>query len=129
MCYVIYHVHAECRHDKKADIVEACEDFERGPCILIPLHFKQVTAPSLCPTCFREEEARIDDEYHTRVKWIRSKMAEHEAAQADRQIRGRAQGLADSYVAMLERELASEKESRDRKIRAFRSEQDVWADG
>ncbi|CAD6588804.1 MAG: hypothetical protein ASARMPREDX12_003497 [Alectoria sarmentosa] len=130
MCYAIYHVHAECGHDKKADVVESCEDSEGGMCILIPIHFKQVTAPSLCLACFREEETRIDDEYHIRVKWIRSKMAEHEAAQPDRQIRGRAQGLADDgYVAMLERELVGVKESRDRMIRAFRCEQDVWADG
>lgn len=125
----MYYVHAECGHDKKSEIAESCKDVGKETCALIPLIYKQITAPSLCVACFREEEARIDAEYYTRTEWIRCKMAEHEAAQAERQIRGRAQGTVDIYIAMLERESIREKESRDLRIRTFRSEQDVWADG
>lgn len=129
MCYVIFHVHAECGHEKKTQIVEFCENFENETCVLDPLLFKQITAPSLCVDCFREVEANIDTIYHTKIELIRRSIAEHEAAQADRQIRGRAQDTVDSYIAMLERELVCEKECRDRTIRTFRSQQGVWADG
>lgn len=129
MCYVIFYIHAECEHEKKTQIVEHCEDFEKEECIFIPIMFKQVTAPSLCLECFREVEAEIDARYHTRKELIRRQMAEHEAAQSDRQIRGRAHTTVDSYIAILERALVREKENRDLAVSRFRSQQGVWADG
>lgn len=129
MCYAIYYVHAQCGHDKKLEIVEFCKDFEERSCVLIPILFKQLTAPSLCVSCFREVEAEIDALYHTRLELIRRKIAEHVATQADRQIRGRTQGTVNSYIAQLERDLVDAKELRDKDIRVFRSEQNVWADG
>lgn len=129
MCYAIYYVYAECGHDKKLEIVEFCEDFGARTCMLIPVCFKQVDAPSLCVSCFREEEAMIDAKYDAMVELIRGKMTDYEAAQANRQIQGRAQGTVDSYLAQLERDLADAKKLRDLEIRSFRTEQDVWADG
>ena len=45
------------------------------------------------------------------------------------QIRGRAQGTRDGFVAAQERELVEARERRDRAIREFRRQQNVWADG
>ena len=129
MCYVIFHVHAECEHEKKKEIVEFCEDFAKEECILVPVFFKQVTAPSLCLECFREVEADIDASYHRKTDLIRGQMAEHEATQPDRQIIGRAEATIDGYIAILERALVREKEHRDLSISRFRSQQGVWADG
>ena len=132
MCYVIFYTHAECLHNRKFEIIENCEEHcedEEGTCILIPLHYKEITAPSLCVSCFRAEEAEIDALYQGKVAMIRSKIAEYEAAQTDRQIRGRARGAVDPNVARLERDLVEARELRDREIRNFRDEQDVWGDG
>lgn len=129
MCYVIYHTHNECEHDRKVEVIEFCENSEEGTCVHIPVHFKRINSPSLCVSCFREEEAKIDAVYNARSEVLRRSIAEHEAAQADTQIRGRAQGPVDRYIAQLERELVGERESRDLMIQMFRSEQGVWADG
>ena len=129
MCWGVQYIHAECQHDRKTEIVEHCEDSDQGTCILIPVHFMQITAPSLCVSCFREDEAKIDARYHGKVEVIRSKMVEYEAAQTDRQIRGRAQGTTDPNIAQLERDLVEAKKWRDRAIKVFRFEQGVWADG
>ena len=129
MCYGIYHTHSQCGHDKIIEIIDYCEDFEKGTCMLIPIHFKLITAPSLCISCFREKEANIDALYHGKVQMTRSKIAEYEAAQAERQIRGRARGTVDPNVAKLEQDLVEAGEWRKREIKKFRVEQDVWADG
>ena len=129
MCYIISYVHDDCGHEKKAELVEYCEDSEEGTCILIPVHFKEITAPSLCLSCFREQEAKIDAEYQFHVECIRRRMADYEATQADRQIRGRAQGAADPNIAELEQDLKDAKELRDLEIRMFRDRQGVWGDG
>ena len=60
---------------------------------------------------------------------MRYKIAYHEGTQEDRQIRGRAQATRDAYVAVLERKLVEARERRDRAIREFRGQQNVWADG
>lgn len=129
MCYTVYHTHAECGHNKKVEIFERCEYSEGGTCVSIPLGVKNVTTPSLCISCFREEEARIDNMYHARVEFIYRKMAEYEATQADRQIKGRAQRTVDGYIAQLERDLKDAKKERVSGIRTFRTQQGVWADG
>ncbi len=98
MCYAIHHIHNKCRHYKKVEIIEDCGKVEEEPCILVPILFKYIKSPSLCVSCFREEEAKIDAVYNERV-------------------------------AQLEYALAMEKESRDREIQKFRSEQGVWGDG
>ena len=128
MCYALYHVHAECLHIKKVDVIEECEGSERD-CTLVPVFFKEITAPLLCLSCFREEEAKIDADYQLEVEHIRRKMAEYESTLEDRQIRGRAQGAVDSHIAELEQDLVEVKELRDLGIQAFRKTQGVWADG
>ena len=129
MCWGVQYTHTECQHDRKTEIVEYCQDSDQGTCILIPVHFTQITAPSLCVSCFREEEAKIDAHYQKKGEVIRSKMVEYEAAQTDRQIRGRARGAMDPNIARLEQDLVEAREWRDRAIKVFRFEQGVWADG
>ena len=129
MCYVIHHTHNKCEHDRKVEIIDFCENFEEGTCLHILVLVKRINSPSLCVSCFREEEARIDAVYNARSEVLRRRIAEHEAAQADTQVRSRAQGPVDPDIAQLEREMVGEKELRDLRIQMFRSEQGVWGDG
>ena len=132
MCYVIHHIHNKCRHYKKVEIIESCEKVEEGTCILVPILYKYINSPSLCVYCFREEEAKIDAVYNETAEWIRGRLAKRAAvvaAQPDRQIQVRSMGIEDLRVTRLEHLLAKEKESRDRNIQTFRSEQGVWGDG
>ena len=128
MCHVVYHIYDDCQHEKKTEIIERCEDFDRG-CRIIPVHLVEITAPSLCVRCFREVEARIDAEYEFNREHLRRRIIEYESNQEDRQIRGRAQGTNDEYVAELELRLLVWKRVRDRQIKEFREKQGVWADG
>lgn len=129
MCLGIIHTHSQCQHDRKYEVIEYCEKFVDGNCALVPIHFKQITAPSLCISCFRKEEAKIDDLYHDNVKMIRIKIVEYEAVQTDRRIRGRAQGSVDPNIAQLEQSLVEARRWRDWQIHSFRFEQNVWGDG
>lgn len=74
-------------------------------------------------------EASIDNLYESSVEVIRHSIACYEATLEDKQIRGRARGTRDDYVAVLERELVEARKWRYRAIREFRSQQRVWADG
>ena len=74
-------------------------------------------------------EAGIDNLYESIVKAIRISIACYEESQEETQIRGRAQGTRDGYITVQERELVEAKERRDKAIREFRSQQNVWADG
>ena len=74
-------------------------------------------------------EASIDNLYESSVKAIRDSIACYEGTQEDKQIRGRARGTRDGYVAGLERELVEARDQRYMAIREFRSRQNVWADG
>ena len=101
----------------------------KGGCTLVPVFFKEITAPLLCLSCFREEGARIDAEYQSTVERIRREISEYESTQEEIQIRGRAHGALDTNVAELEQDMVDAKEVRDLKIREFRERQGVWADG
>ncbi|CAF9924333.1 hypothetical protein IMSHALPRED_006154 [Imshaugia aleurites] len=131
MCFVIDYTHAACGHLKKSEIVEACQPAEifEEDCTLIHLFSVRLMAPSLCVACFRDKEASIDDEYDSEVHTIRQEIAEYEAAQPDTQIRGRAEGSNDPYIAQLEQWIVDAKETRDRQIVWFRDMQGVWGDG
>lgn len=128
MCYALYHVHASCLHIRKVDVIEECEDSERG-CTLVPVFFKEITAPLLCLSCFREEEAKIDAEYQSTAERIRREIAEYESTLENIQIWGRAHGALDPNVADLGQDLVDAKEVRDMRISDFRESQGVWADG
>lgn len=129
MCYLIHHVHAECGHQKKIETIEFCSAFDQGTCAAVPISFQQITAPSLCVSCFRQKEAGIDAEYHGRVETNRRRIAEYEATLADMQVRGRARASHDDYIAELELNTVAAKRYRDVKIQIFRHEQGVWGDG
>ena len=129
MCHTISHIHRQCGHPQKHEIIQLCSSSDHETCTLLPILVNQVDAPSLCISCFREVEASIDSLYESIVKANRASIACYEGTQEDKQIRGRAQGTCDDYVAALERELVEAREWRDRAIREFRSQQNVWADG
>ena len=129
MCYTISHIHRQCGHPQKHEIIQLCSSSNHETCSLHPLLVTQVDAPSLCISCFREVETGIDDLYESIVKAIRVSIACYEETQEETQIRGRAQGTRDGYVAGQERELVEARERRDRAIGEFRRQQGVWADG
>ena len=132
MCHVIYHTHNKCKHDKKVEIIASCGNIEEGTCIHVPILYVFINSPSLCVSCFREEEAKIDAVYNEIAERIRGRIAEREAvvaAHPDRRIQVRTMGIVDLHVKRLEYALAKEKELRDEKIQAFRNEQGVWGDG
>lgn len=123
-------MHTECHHGKKTEIIDHCPDFETGTCRVVRLHTVRVSAPSLCVSCFRAEEARIDALFDEQVRLIRGKIAEYEAAQTtDRQVRGRARGAVDENVRRWEGELLKVRMRRYKEIRIFRAGQGVWGDG
>lgn len=124
-----YYTHIECQHHRKVKLVERCETFAGGNCVCLPVCIKKITAPSLCVSCFREEEADIDATYYAKIESINRTIAEHEAKQAERQIRGRAQGATDMFIAYLEQEIKDVKKERELEIKEFRTQQGVWADG
>ena len=129
MCHTISHIHRQCGHPQKHEIIQSCSSSDHETCPLLPILVNQVDAPSLCISCFREVEASIDSLYESIVKAVRCSIAYYEGTLEDRQIRGRAQATSDGYVAVLERELVEARERRDSAIREFRSQQNVWADG
>ena len=148
MCYVIHHKHTECGHIKHTDIIEPCETSPDERCPLIPMHVSPITAPALCISCFRDEEARIDAYYDDLTQTIRDRIAESEKALAqttttltmttERQVRDsdhrggaveERRGKADSYRVQLEQDLERVKEWRRVQIAMFRADQGVWADG
>lgn len=129
MCYVVIHIHDDCQHERKTDIIERCEESESSTCSQSPIHLVEITAPSLCVACFREVEARIDADYEINAEALRRKIIEYELAQEERQIRGRAQGASNEYISELEQKLMVGKRVRDRQIKEFRERQRVWADG
>ncbi len=128
MCYAIHHIHNKCRHYKKVEVIEDCEKAEEGPCVLVPILFKYINSPSLCVSCFREEEAKIDAVHNEMVAQLEYAMTK-EKEWRDRKEEATIDAVYNERVAQLEYALAMEKESRGRQIQKFRSEQSVWGDG
>ena len=113
-------------------ILDRCNSFNNGRCdSLRSIHVIKVTAPSLCPTCFRRKEALIDAEYEKATRDLRHEIARLDEgiakgrATADEQVVRRLQG----YRAECKDDVSHAKASRDMSIRLFRQNQGVWGDG
>ena len=83
---------------------------------------------SICESCFRKAVAAVNDKYHGERQRALRKIAEHEAAQAERHVGGRTKGTVDRYLARLEQDLADARLVRDSEIESIKRRRDREGD-
>lgn len=155
MCHIISSIYVQCRHHKGSSTVDPCEAGYETPqnrcrARRLTQQTVRVTAPLLCPDCYRAREEEICQSFDEARKDLREKVKVHaelferaEAAYAAMLVDGRdgeekgleiekqvgevdfMAGTWDGYREWLK----DVEEQRKGELSQFRAAQGVWGDG
>lgn len=132
MCIGVLYVHDECRHQKKFDCVETCDQYSRkdktcsGTCAVI--HTIEIREPALCVGCFRRVEADTVHRYEQTIKTVEGEIYNCTVALRAELDPQKRKELKDHRSALVE-EIGDLKDARNEEIAEFRTKHGVWADG